>query len=177
MRCYSVCKQQVEFYQVTVKPGKFKPKTAICFLFTVLSDGVVQVVVALGVPAAFTVPAQPCLCNVTAQSGLQLNTALPCMPSHGPLQAGPTSQLIIVPPPGRCPELGVSWCPACGWDGGMGTHRPMGSHCSFAAPCHKLFLQWGFLGIHSCFPLQAMNSNFSEKTVIRFCILCLNRVF
>lgn len=129
-----------------MKLGKFKAKTAMRSLCTVLADGDVQVVVALGVPAALSVPAQPCLNNATAEPRLQLTTALPCpaLPSNGPHQAGPTSQLIVVPSPGRCsvPRTGGSLmphsCPACGWGGGMGTRRPMGSHCSFAALCHKL---------------------------------------
>lgn len=50
----------------------------MCSLFIVLADGVVQVVVTLGVAAALTVSAQPCLSNATAESGLQLSTALPC---------------------------------------------------------------------------------------------------
>lgn len=80
-------------------------------LCTVLADGDMQVVVALGVPAALSVPAQPCLNSATAEPGLQLTTALPCpaLPSNGPTKLGPHPSSLLSHPQGgaQCPGLGV----------------------------------------------------------------------
>lgn len=134
----------------------------MCSSFTVLADGVVQVVVALGEPAALTAPAQ-----VVPQQSLVFSSMQPCpaVPSHGL-----TSQLILVPSPGRWPGLGVPWCPVAalpvaGVVGWVHTDPRAGTALLLfpATSCLSSGVIWGSTPI---FPLKAMNSNFSGKKLL-----------
>jgi len=71
-------------------------------MFTALADRVVQVVMALAVPPALTVHAQPCPRDVTAV--LVSSLLLPC-PTMGPTELGPHPSPSSSPV--RCPVLRV----------------------------------------------------------------------
>lgn len=83
----------------------------MCSLFTVLADGVVQVVVALGMPAALTLPVQPCLSNATAEPVLQLDKALPCCAQSWASPSWAHIPAHLCPIPREVPRAGLPWCP------------------------------------------------------------------
>lgn len=82
-------------------------------LFTALADGFVQVLMAIGVPPALRVPAQPCPSDATARlvsSSLQPCLAQPWAPqSWTHISAHPWP--IPIPRGAQCLDLIVPWCP------------------------------------------------------------------